>query len=187
MTGFPALSTRRLRLREIVPADADALFSIYSDATAMRWFGSDPMTERVQARQLIDIYAEWRRGPAPGTRWGIVVHETGMLVGTVGLFRWNRSWRNCVLGYELGRDAWGHGYMTEALHAVLEYGFNVMALHRVQAEIHPDNLASKKLVERVGFRKEGTHRQQGYWGGQYHDLECYSLLEGELTVHTGKP
>ena len=187
MTGFPALSTQRLHLREIVASDADALFRIYSDADAMRWFGSEPMTEPLQARQLIDIYAEWRRAPVPGTRWGIVVRETGELVGTAGLFRWNKSWRNCVLGYELGRTAWGKGYMTEALQAVLGYGFVAMALHRIQAEIHPDNLASKQLVERLGFRLEGTHRQQGYWCDQYHDLQCYALLEGEMRHSTGKP
>ncbi|WP_374350479.1 GNAT family N-acetyltransferase [Chitinimonas sp.] len=174
--SFPVLRTPRLILREIVSADVDALFAIHADAEAMKWFGSEPMTERYQARQLVDMFASWRRDPNPGTRWGIAEREHNELLGSVGLFRWNRSWRNCVVGYELGRAAWGKGYMHEALQAALDYGFREMQLHRVQAEIHPDNHASIKLAERLGFKLEGRHRQQGFWLGQFHDLDCYGLL-----------
>ncbi|HEY9100526.1 GNAT family protein [Chitinimonas sp.] len=176
---FPTLTTPRLQLRELKARDADALFAIHSDPETMRWFGADPLVDRHQALQLIEMFAEWRKAPAPGTRWGIVRQSDGELLGSCGLFKWNRSWRNCVLGYELGRPYWGEGWMSEALRAVLDYGFDNMNLHRVQAEIHPDNLASIRLVERLGFRLEGRHRQQGHWGGQFHDLDCYGLLAHE--------
>jgi ribosomal-protein-alanine N-acetyltransferase len=174
---FPTLQTPRLVLRELAGSDTDAMFAIHSDVDAMRWFGSEPLTERSQARQLIDMFAAWRREANPGTRWGIVERQSGLLIGSVGLFRWNRSWRNCIVGYELGRSAWGQGYMSEALRRVLRYGFEEMMLHRVQAEIHPDNRASIVLVEKLGFEFEGLHRQQGYWHGRFHDLACYGLLE----------
>lgn len=177
--SFPTLLTPRLRLRELVPADADALLAIHGDPEVMRWFGAEPLQSHQQALQLIEVFAEWRRQPAPGTRWAITEREGGRLLGTCGLFKWNRSWRNCTLGYELARSAWGLGLMREALVTVLDYGFDTMALHRVQAEIHPDNLASSKLVEHLGFRLEGMHREQGYWGGRFHDLNCYSLLASE--------
>jgi ribosomal-protein-alanine N-acetyltransferase len=176
---FPTLRTDRLLLRELTGADTDALFAIHSDVDAMRWFGSDPITDRHQVRQLIDMFAAWRREPNPGTRWGIVERHSSTLLGTVGLFRWNRAWRNCIVGYELGRFAWGHGYMREALTAVLDYGFAEMQLHRVQAEIHPDNAASIRLVERLGFMREGVHRDQGFWHGRFHDLVCYGLLAAD--------
>ncbi|MGH8808955.1 MAG: GNAT family N-acetyltransferase, partial [Noviherbaspirillum sp.] len=114
-----------------------------------------------------------------GFRWGLERLQDRRLIGTCGLFRWNKSWRNCVIGYEIERGCQGHGYMQEALVAVLDYGFDMMHLHRVQAETHPDNQASIRLATRLGFRLEGVHREQAYWGGSFHDLNCYSLLERE--------
>ncbi|QNM98622.1 GNAT family N-acetyltransferase [Chitinimonas koreensis] len=176
---FPTLETPRLLLRELGHADADALLSIHGDAETMRWFGADPIATREQALQLVEMFAGWRRQPNPGTRWGLVRKSDRRLIGSAGLFKWNRSWRNAALGYELARDCQGQGLMSEALRAVLGYGFGEMRLHRVQAEIHPDNAASRRLAERLGFRQEGLLRDSGYWGGRYHDLVCYGLLAGE--------
>jgi ribosomal-protein-alanine N-acetyltransferase len=69
--------------------------------------------------------------------------------------------------------------MREALSSVLAYGFSNMQLHRVQAETHPDNAASIGLATRLGFRFEGVHREQAFWGGRFHDLNCYSLLDSD--------
>ncbi|PHV10478.1 GNAT family N-acetyltransferase [Chitinimonas sp. BJB300] len=179
---FPTLHTPRLTLRELVPSDAAAVLGIHGNPEVMRWFGSDPVKNQDEALRLIEAFAGWRKLPAPGTRWGICLNETGELIGSCGLFKWNRSWRNCTLGYELARSAWGLGFMNEALQAALDYGFAEMDLHRVQAEIHPDNLSSIKQVLKLGFQPEGCHREQGYWAGQFHDLNCYSLLAREWST-----
>lgn len=176
MLAFPNLQTERLVLREVIADDADALLAIYSNHDAMRWSGSDPMRTREQALQLVAMFAAWRKQPNPGTRWAICLSASGELIGTIGLFKWNRNWRNAIVGYELDKTHWGRGYMREALEAVLQYGFNTLSLHRVYAEIHPDNLASSGLVQRLGFLYEGRHRQLGYWHGEFHDLDCYALL-----------
>ena len=176
MKAFPILSTARLQLREIVPLDAAALYAIHSDAEHMRWFGVDPLTEEDEGLRLAEQFANWFSA-GTGFRWGLERKEDGRLIGTCGLFRWNRSWRNCVTGYELAKDCAGQGYMREALAAVLQYGFEEMHLHRIQAEAHGSNHASIGLASRMGFMLEGVHREQGYWGGQFHDLHCYSLLE----------
>jgi ribosomal-protein-alanine N-acetyltransferase len=178
---FPILVTERLRLRQIKPSDAEALFAIHSDVAWMRWYGVDPITERSHAGQLAEMFASWFAA-GTGFRWGLERKQDGRLLGTCGLFRWNKSWHNCVVGYEIARDCHGHGYMREALVAVLNYGFNEMRLHRVQAETHPDNAASIGLATRLGFRLEGLHREQAFWSGGFHDLNCYSLLEPEWRV-----
>lgn len=175
---FPYLTSPRLRLREIEATDADALFAIHSDATWMRWYGVDPMTERFQADQLAELFAGWFPS-GTGFRWALERKDDKRLIGTCGLFRWNRSWRNSLIGYEIARDCAHQGYMREAVTAVLNYGFDEMKLHRVQAETHPDNAASIALAARLGFRFEGVHREQAFWGGRYHDLNCYSLLDRE--------
>lgn len=172
---FPDLRTDRLHLREIQPSDAPALFTIHSDAEWMRWYGVDPLVDPAQAEELAELFAGWF-GAGTGFRWALERLSDRRLIGTCGLFRWNRSWRNCVVGYEILRDCQRQGYMQEALAAIIDFGFHSMNLHRIQAETHPDNLASIALLTRMGFCFEGVHREQAYWGGRFHDLNCYSLL-----------
>ena len=176
--SFPHLHTPRLHLRQILPSDASALFAIHSDIEWMRWYGVDPVTDLYQAEQLAELFAGWFHA-GTGFRWGLERREDRQLIGTCGLFRWNKSWRNCVIGYEILRSCHGQGYMREALTTVLDYGFNMMHLHRIQAETHPDNLASIGIATHLGFRFEGVHRDQAFWGSRFHDLNCYSLLERE--------
>ena len=175
---FPVLVTPRLKLRTISQQDADALFEIHSDAETMRWYGVDPITRQSEAMRLADLFSGWFVAGS-GFRWGLERLEDGRLIGTCGLFRWNRSWRNCVTGYELARDCHGQGYMREALAAILDYGFDEMGLHRVQAEAHGSNEGSIGLAKRMGFQLEGVHREQAFWNGSFHDLHCYSLLAPE--------
>jgi [ribosomal protein S5]-alanine N-acetyltransferase len=182
---FPDLPTTRLTLRQILPSDSPALFAIHSDADWMRWYGVDPATEPEHADQLAELFASWFNA-GTGFRWALERNQDRQLIGTCGLFRWNKSWRNCVIGYEIRRDCHGHGYMREALAAVLDYGFNMMHLHRIQAETHPDNLASIGLATRLGFRFEGVHREQAFWGNRFHDLNCYSLLECDWRTQSGE-
>ncbi len=179
--SFPTLQTERLLLRELTPADAPALFAIHGNAEAMRWFGSDPLQSLAQAEQLVETFAGWRRQPNPGTRWGLARREDGALVGSCGLFNWNRAWRRCVLGYELAPAAQGQGLMAEALRAVLDWGFAAegMDLNRVEALIHPRNTPSLSLVGRLGFAREGLLREVAFWGGRHEDLELHALLARE--------
>lgn len=179
MSDFPVIRTPRLILRELCPADVPALFAIHSDADAMQWFGTDPMTDDQQAEQLLAQFASWRTLPNPGVRWGIERQSEPGLLGTCGLFKWNRPWRSCAVGFELGRGAQGQGLMTEALEAILDWGFAHMALNRIEAQVHPQNLASLRLLERMGFVREGLSRQAGYWLGAHHDLVQYGLLRAD--------
>ncbi|SDU98413.1 GNAT family N-acetyltransferase [Pseudomonas mucidolens] len=180
MNTFPILHTERLHLRELVADDAPVLFEIYRNAEAMRWFGIDPMTELAQAHALIATFSHWRTQPNPGTRWGL--EHDGRLLGSCGLFKWNRSWNSCSLACELAPSAWGNGLMSEALHAMLEWGFAQMQLHRVEALVHPRNSACQALLGRLGFTQEGMLREAGFWGGRYQDLQIFSLLCHEYSV-----
>lgn len=179
MGAFPTLETRNLLLREIVDADAADLLRIHGDAEHMKWFGSDPLTDIDGAKNLIQTFAKWREDPASGTRWGIQLRDEPVLVGTCGLFRWNRTWRTCVTGYEISPSHEGRGYMKEALAAVFSWGFGEMGLNRVEAQVHPENRPSLALLKSFGFAEEGRLREVGYWAGSHHDLVLYSLLKRE--------
>lgn len=176
LTAFPALATERLWLREIVDADAPALFAIHGNAQVMRWFGSDPLADETAALMLVRTFAGWRKLVNPGTRWGLQLKAQGGLIGSCGLFSWNRQWRKCTVGYELAPAATGQGLMTEALRAILNWGFTQMQVNRIDAQIHPENARSIRLAVKLGFAEEGRLREIAYWGGQHHDMLQFSLL-----------
>jgi ribosomal-protein-alanine N-acetyltransferase len=129
-SNFPTIETERLWLREIVQADAPALFAVHGDPESMRWFGVDPLADEAAAGKLVETFASWRAMSNPGTRWGIQIKGQSTLAGTCGLFAWNRAWRKCTLGYELGPKTRGHGYMHEALRSCLSWGFENMQLNQ---------------------------------------------------------
>lgn len=176
MSDFPTLTTDRLVLREITHDDVPAIFAIHGDAALMRWFGADPLPDEEAAAKLVDTFAGWRNLSNPGTRWGLQWRDDPCLIGTCGLFAWHRAWRKCAIGYELAREWHGRGLMREALVAILEWGFAGMDLNRVEAQIHPENAASLRLAQSLGFVEEGVLREVGFWAGRHHDLVQYGLL-----------
>ncbi|MBK0392460.1 GNAT family N-acetyltransferase [Ramlibacter algicola] len=175
--AFPTLTTGRLTLREITDDDAPELLRIHGNADHMRWFGVDPMPDLEAARDLIRRFAAWRDQPNPGTRWGMQLHGEPGLIGTCSLFSWHRQWRKCATGYEIAPEHANRGLMREALTCILGWGFAHMDdLNRVEAQVHPDNTASLRLLGKLGFVEEGRLREVGYWGGRHHDLLQLALL-----------
>ena len=181
--AFPSLSTPRLQLREIVASDAPALLAIHGDREAMKWFGTDPLADLEAAEKVIAGFANMRALPSPGVRWGLV-HASptrgSALLGTCGVFRWNRGWRSCLTGYELARHAQGQGYMAEALRAIYAWAFDVMDVDRIEAQVHPLNTPSLALLGKLGFVEEGLLREAGYWQGERRDLVQLGLLRREF-------
>ncbi|WP_090141671.1 GNAT family N-acetyltransferase [Limnohabitans sp. DM1] len=179
MVDFPTLQTSRLTLREIVESDAENILQIHGNAEYMRWFGSDPIRDLDGATKLVATFASWRKEPVSGARWALELKDQAGLIGTCGLFRWNRNWKSCIVGYEIAAAHQGRGYVKEALIAIITWGFREVQLNRIEAQVHPDNSASLALLEALGFQQEGRQREAGYWAGQHHDLLQYALLNGQ--------
>lgn len=177
---FPFIETDRLLLREITSADVSPLLEMFRDAEAMRWWGSERPTGVLAAQQLIDTWAGWRSAPNPGTRWGLQLKDGNDLIGTCGLFKWNRNWSSSMISYDLAADHRGAGYMHEALVAVLDHGWIEMNLNRVEALIHPSNAPSIAVADRLGFVTEGHLREAARWDGDFHDLLMMSCLRNDV-------
>lgn len=178
-TPFPVLETERFRLRRLEPADAGALFGWLSDPEVTRHFGIVPLQDPTDARQVVEHYA----GAAEtGTaiRWGIEERATGELVGSCGFHAWVALHARAEVGYEVTRSRWRTGVMREALPAALRFGFEEMGLHRIGALVAPANEASLRLLDRLGFTREGTLRHYECTDGHFDDLVSHSLLRGEL-------
>ena len=179
MTPFPTIETPRLCLREMSPDDAPTLLALRSNAEVMRWCGDDSVTELEQALRLIEVFAAWRKMSFPATQWALERREDGRLIGACALSNWRPVTRTCVISYELAADAWGQGYMSEALRAAITWGFAEMALNRIEARIHPANERSLALAQRLGFAQEGLLREAGFWAGTHHDMLQLSMLQRE--------
>jgi TetR/AcrR family transcriptional regulator len=168
------LATRRLRLRWLEPGDAAAMFAIFSDPQVMRYWSAGPWTDMAQADELIaKSLAGYQDGS--GLRFGIELE--GQLIGNVCLFAFSAQNRRCEIGYVLGSAHWGRGYATEALRAVLDYAFRELDLNRLEADIDPHNGASARVLERLGFCKEGHMPDRWIVNGETADTDFYGLLK----------
>ena len=169
------LTTERLTLRPLVASDAAALFAIFSDARVMRYWSSAPWSSIDKAHEMI---AKDATALVAGEhlRLGMETVDGTRLIGHCSLFGFNAQCRRCDIGYGMAFDAWGHGYMHEALTAVLNYGFSELALNRVEADIDPRNVASANTLERLGFQNEGLLRERWVVDGEVSDSGIYGLL-----------
>jgi RimJ/RimL family protein N-acetyltransferase len=169
------LHTDRLLLRPLHESDAPAIFAIRSDPKIMRYTSSQPMTSQDQAEAFI---AREAAGMAARESLRLVLQriEDDTLIGACLLFQLNAQCRRAEVGYELRHDAWGRGYMHEALVALLDFGFSELELNRVEADIDPRNVASARSLERLGFVREGLLRQRWIVDGEVSDSALYGLL-----------
>lgn len=175
-----ALHTPRLHLRPLHADDAPALFEIHADPRFAQFWSSPPWTTLAQAEALIaQDQVDLQSGEH--LRLGIVRREDGALLGSCSLFKIHPTNRRAELGYGLGPAHWGGGYAREAVAALLAFGFSEsgLNLHRVEADIDPDNIASARLLDRLGFQLEGRLRERWIVGGVVSDSALYGLLQRE--------
>jgi RimJ/RimL family protein N-acetyltransferase len=170
-----ALATTRLALRPIQDDVAPALFDIFSDPRVMRYWSSPPWSSLTSARETIAADAAPMRA-GDYLRLGLELRETGELVGTCTLLAFVPQCRRAELGYALRATRWGCGYMHEALLALLAFAFGALDLNRLEADVDPRNLASVKVLERLGFRNEGHLRERWIVAGEISDSGLYGLL-----------
>ncbi|MGI9665592.1 MAG: GNAT family N-acetyltransferase [Acidimicrobiia bacterium] len=181
---MPRLETKRLVLRRFdTRADIDALFDLFADPEVARYTDTGPFSERADAVEVAEwidqIFAE-----RVGMRWAITIGgKEGSLVGTAGFNHWDAHNSLAEIGYDLARDHWGQGLMTEALEAIVEFGFEAMNLNRIEADVTVGNDASIAVLEKLGFNREGLFRQRAFWKGSYHDLVFLGLLRADWERH----
>lgn len=174
----PTLHTARLRLRPFTPADASALYALHSDAHVLRYWDSPPWSEPARAEAFLTVCRQMEE-EGSGARLAIDRVSDQSFLGWCTLSRWNPDFRSAGLGYILGQAAWGQGYTTEAARALLQWAFGTLDLNRVQAEVDTRNAASARVLEKLGFLREGTLREDCVVNGDVSDSWVYGLLRRE--------
>ncbi|WP_017299235.1 GNAT family N-acetyltransferase [Nodosilinea nodulosa] len=173
MPDFPNLETPRLWLRQATEADAEAIFRLFLDPQVTQFHDLDTFTHIDQARAVIERRKKGFESDR-GIRWAIALKLQNIPIGSCG-FTWDRALDQAEVGFELASKFWRQGIMTEALTAVLSYGFEVKNLERVTAEIMLDNIASRQLLKKLGFQSQEILKKRGFWKGKHHDLEQFVL------------
>ena len=175
---FPQIETENLILRETTISDAAAIFQIFADDNVTRYHDLQTFTNVAQAKDLIARRKE-RFKDKQVIRWGIARKKDNLIIGSCGYTIRNQF--QAEIGYELAKKYWGRGIMTDALKAIICWGFSTLELNRIQAMVMVENIASIKLLKKLNFLEEGTLREYGFFKGKFHDLIIFSLLNVSST------
>jgi len=151
--------TDRLVLRRFDLGDFDAYAAIMGDYEVGKWFPNGKGYTREQAKKSLDsILAHWAKHGFG--IWAVTDKHSGFLLGRCGLNLITET-SEVEVDFIIARNHWRHGYATEAAHAALTYGFNVLKLNRIIALAKPDNIASRKVIEKIGMHYV---KDAEYWG-----------------------
>jgi RimJ/RimL family protein N-acetyltransferase len=179
------IESERLLVRLVAESDLPALLEVNSseEVTALLPYAT--------WRSMADAQAWLQRmngiqATGLARQFVVVLKSTGIAIGTCLLFRFEEGSARSELGYVLGRAHWGQGLMHEALEALIGCAFGTMGLRRLEAEVDTRNLTSARLLQRIGFTREGLLRQRWVAKGETKDVEMYGLLRSEWPSGEGR-
>ncbi|MGD1060705.1 MAG: GNAT family protein [Methanomassiliicoccales archaeon] len=167
--------TGQLSIRQIRPDDAEAIFAFKSDANVTACYGQEPHNTLTETREWLNRRLDDQKRHEV-LYWIITQLDVDRAIGSCCLWNFDPCFHCAELGYELHRSHWHKGIMTEALSAVLTFGFADLGLNRVEANPLAVNVASQRLLLRLGFKREGVLRQRVFFHGAYIDQFYFGLL-----------
>lgn len=177
---FQELETERLKLVQISKQYTQSYFDIMSRDEVTKYYGMSSLKTIEDALKIIQTFQDGFENNK-SIRWGMILKDSGVFIGTVGLNNLSTWSKKAEVGYELHPSHWHKGITTEAVKEVLRYSFEVLGLYRMGAITYPQNIASIQLLKQLGFTQEGLLRGYLYQNEQSHDAFVFSLLKTEWT------
>lgn len=174
-TPFPILETENLVLRRPALTDVDEIFKYRSDKTLMRHIPHRLATHKDEVVATI-AFIDGIINTNEGINWAVTQKGSDLIIGMVGYVHINKAHHRAEIGYMLHTPYHGKGIMDEAVKMVIDYGFDSMKLHSIEAIVNSNNTASKKLLERLGFSKDAFFKDYLHHAGSFMDANVYSLL-----------
>lgn len=172
-----AFSTERMHLRVLEPKTYEELFTNHNDDFIMSYLGFDTV------KQLETEREKYKHGLACHDRtfeiYQMIDKESNQLLGMTGFVRWWPKHFRAEIGYGINKAFEGKGYTTEATMPLIEYGFNQLGLKRIEALTGPENIASQKIINKLGMQEEGFLRNHYVIDGIAHHSIMYSILKEE--------
>ena len=179
--GTIILETEHLILRPTSISDAEQMYKNWaSDPEVTKYLVWSPHSDIEVTKSVL---ADWDKenDRLDYYHWGIVLKETGEIIGTGGTFGINERHQNTELGYCLSRKYWGKGYMSEAVAAMIKYLFNTVGLNRIAACHDPENIGSGRVMQKCGMKFEGIQRKSRFCPERgFYDLAYYAILKSDI-------
>lgn len=150
MVEFPPLETERIHLRILTLDDAEDVLLHFSDTNITMFMDIEPCKNIKEAEEIIQYHID-----DSGCRWGMYEKDSEKFIGTIGfhLLRRNEDFI-AEVGFDLGKDYWGNGFMSEAMKEVISFGFSQMGLDMIDATVEPQNERSLNLMRKLGFKED---------------------------------
>jgi [ribosomal protein S5]-alanine N-acetyltransferase len=173
---FKNLETERLLLRRVDNNDVEEIILLRGNPQTMKYIPRPLVKTKEDALEhiaMIDSKIENNEG----INWAITLKNNLKLIGIIGLYRIKPEHYRAEIGYMILPEFNGKGITTEAIKAVLNYGFNEMNLHSIEGVIDPQNFASERVLQKNGFVKEAHLVENEFYDGKFLDTVIYSLLK----------
>jgi [ribosomal protein S5]-alanine N-acetyltransferase len=175
------IRTARLVLREFTSADWRAVLGYQNDSAYLAYYPWETRTEP-EVRAFVDRFVAWR-SEVPRARWQLAITLPGFddVIGSVGVRLPEPGARVAEIGFDLASPHWGRGYASEAAIAMRDFGFDALGLHRISAHCLAENVASARVLEKIGLRTEGRLREVEYFSGRWWDTLLFGMLATDRT------
>ncbi len=175
---FEQIETNRLILKRLSPEDMSYIFDHFSKSEIMEILGHRSEEDYVkEANKHKSGYASYNRR---FLLFLLIDKSSGQIIGRCGIHNWNKDHKRAEIGYVMEvEDFKKKGLMSEATAAIIDYGFRILKLNRIEAIVGTNNVPSWKIMEKNKFKKEGLMRRYFYINDQYEDAEFFSLLSDE--------
>lgn len=177
---FPSLEVGAYILRKIEATDAADLAELYRSEEVSRYLDWDGPRTEAEAKAAIGFFEQQYRS-GKKIRWAIAPRDSDKLIGTIVLSNFQKN-SLADLGYDLRPDWWGRGVMINALTALVHFCLSDLQLTRLQAYVRPEHVASARLLEKLGFEREGLLRQAGFHESRegFYDVILFARLRSSL-------
>ena len=176
-TSIPRnFTTRDLHLRPSNATDAESMFTMLSDPESMKYWCDEPLADIGAAVEVLNKDLE---SDAQGNSmcWAVTLKGHDKMIGKCILFQFNDQNRRAEIGYLLNRKYWRRGLMHQALGAIIDFAFNTLDLHRIEADVDTQNIGSLGLLEKLGFKREGLFRERWFVYNEWQDSVMLGLLK----------
>lgn len=173
--GFPVIRSGKLILRGPKEGDAEDVYALYCDKEATR-FGYSPKMDNLDDARTVMSQVDELCKERKLYHWFVATLDD-RIVGHATLFQWVRDQRRAEIGYSVRKDQWGRGIATEATTALIGFSFDTLGLRRIEADVDPRNDGSIRVLEKLGFEREGYLRERWELQGEIQDAILFGLLQ----------
>lgn len=175
---FPQLESKRFILREVKEYDYLSLYEIYSDKDVIKYQQIGTMQTIEQAQKSVQAFLQGFRN-RKFIRWCIAEKESDKVIGLITLHDFNIWNSHAEIGFMLNKKYWRQSVMWEAANEIITFAFGIIGLNRIEALIHPDNIASIKLSKKLGFEREGLKKEAAYnkRTNEYEDRLIFGVIK----------